>query len=162
MQHYFTFLVPQWLYRNMLRDYIGLRERRRKGEKRRGEDTVGGRPCHALLHCISRPPPPIRQLSRSSGGPQAEIPFPGSSQGRSGHGWAVWAVPTCSLPAASFHAGSPGMPEAAEAGDGGSWGEQGSFRPSQRASQLSEILKLFKEGLIPTEKCETAVRQINH
>lgn len=56
----------------------------------------------------------------------------------------------------------PGLPEAAEAGDGGSWGEQGSFRPSQRASQLSEILKLFKEGLIPTEKCETAVRQINH
>ena len=79
-----------------------------------------------------------------------------------GWGRAMWAVPTCSLPAASFHAGSPGMPEAAEAGDGGSWGEQGSFRRSQRASQLSEILKLFKEGLIPTEKCETAVRQINH
>lgn len=106
---------------------------------------VGGRPCHALLCCTSLSAT-IRRLSRSSGGPQAEIPFPGSSQGRSGHGWAVWAVPTCSLPAASFHASSLGMPEASEAGDGGSWGEQGSFRRSQRASQLSEILSFSKKG----------------
>lgn len=84
----------------MLRDYIGLREEEEKGRV----EERGRRGCWEALLCP--------RLSGSSGGFQAEIPFPGSSQGRAGLRWAVWAVPTCSLTAASFHAGSLGMLEA--------------------------------------------------
>ena len=54
MQHYFTFLVPQWLYRNMLRDYTGLREEEEKGrEKERGRDGWWeALPCPPLLHNV--------------------------------------------------------------------------------------------------------------
>lgn len=90
-----------------------------------------------------------RALLGPSGGSAGAAGIPGlkfHSQVAHRADLAVWAVPTCSLPAASFHAGSLGMPQAAEARDGGSWGEQGSFRRSQRASQLSEILSFSKEG----------------
>lgn len=122
----------------MLRDYIGLRESREKGERREERPWSQGGPAHGACLSLSGP------LSRSSRGSQAEIPFPGSSQGRSGHCWDVWAVPTCCLTATSFHAGSLGMTKAAVAWDGGSWGGQGSFIRSVRASQLSEILRFSK------------------
>lgn len=80
----------------MLRDYTGLREkekkRKREEREKRGESEVAGR------HCQPPSIPPTAHhaslslsglLSRSSRGPQAEIPFPGSSQGRSGHCWDV-------------------------------------------------------------------------
>lgn len=76
----------------------------------------------------------------------AEIPFPGSSQGRF---WSLWGLcglcpPAPSLPAASFHAGSLGMTLATGPGMEAAGGGQGSFLHPGRASQLSERLSLAK------------------
>lgn len=123
----------------MHRDYIGLREKEEKGErKRRERGCWEALPGPLIVHEARLSLPCL--LGRNSRSSLAEIPFPGSSQGRSSHCWDVWAVPTCSLTAASFHAGSLGMTKAPVAWDAGSWEGQGSFMYSVRVSQLSEIL----------------------
>lgn len=127
----------------------GLHRFKRERGKRKGREIE--RREHSCWEALPGPRTPQGSclslscpLSRSGRGSQAEIPFPGSSQGRAGGRWDVWAGPTCSLTAASFHAGSLGMTEAAAAWEGGSWGGQGSFVSSGRASQLSEILSFSK------------------
>lgn len=70
MRHYFTFLVPQWLYTNMLRDYIDLREEEEKGrEKERGRDGWWeALPCPPLLHITLGYHPVAQQEQRGSPG----------------------------------------------------------------------------------------------
>lgn len=65
-------------------------------EEERGKRAGGWQalPSPGLHMCLLGLP---GLLSRSSRGSQAEITFPGSSQGRSGRCWDMWAVPTCCL-----------------------------------------------------------------
>lgn len=129
----------------MLRDYIGLREKEEKSErkKKRGESVVAGRPCQfsLLAHdaCLSL----SSLLSRSSRGPQAEF------HSQVAHRADLVSAGLCGLypPAPSWQPHSTlslGMTRALEAQDRGSWEGQGSFMCSVRASQLSEILSFTK------------------